>query len=373
MLFRVNTIFRNLARYRSTRTTPEGTRFLFFTLAVGVAAVNTGNNLFYLLLAMMLSIILMSGIFAEQCLRRLEFHRHLPDLIFANEPATATLVVTNRKSRLPSFSLRLFDVIGEREIERGLTIRQLLPHTSQMLSYPLVATRRGRLHLGAVRVVTPFPFGLFIKKADYPLDGSVIVCPEIKPLAGDLAQEIVTLGHEHNLHRRGYGSDLYNLRQYQTGDDSRNIHWGITAKTSLLIVRETEAEEQRRITLVLSTVAPASHDSLFEEAVATTASLAWHLSVRGYQIRLDTGATLSPFGQGDTHLTSLLETLALCERRSPDMVGNPADDFLRAHGDEQEGATIALLPWNGPGMCLLAGIPDLVIDETVLGRGPDAV
>ncbi len=373
MLSRASAIFRNLTRYRSTRLTSEGTRFLFFTLAVGVAAINTGNNLFYLLLAMMLSIILMSGIFAEQCLRRLEFHRHIPDLIFANEPTTATLVVTNRKSRLPSFSLRLFDVIGEQEFDRGLTIRQLLPHTSQMLSYPLVATRRGRLDLSAVRVVTPFPFGLFIKKAYYPLDGSVIVCPEIKPLASELVQEVVALGHEYNLHRRGYGSDLYNLRQYQTGDDSRNIHWGITAKTSKLIVRETEAEEQRRITLVLSTVAPASHDALFEEAVSTTASLAWHLSVRGYQIRLDTGATLSPFGQGEAHLASLLETLALCERRPPDMVGNPAHDPLHAQWDEKEGATIAVLPWNGPGRFVLAGSPDLLIDETVLGRRPDAV
>lgn len=373
MLFRASAIFRNLTRYRSTRLTSEGTRFLFFTLAVGVAAINTGNNLFYLLLAMMLSIILMSGIFAEQCLRRLEFHRHMPDLIFANEPTTATLVVTNRKSLLPSFSLRLFDVNGAQEIDGGLTIRQLLPHTSQMLTYPLVATKRGRLHLSAVRVVTPFPFGLFVKKAYYPLDGSVIVCPEIKPLASDLVQKVVALGYEHNLHRRGYGSDLYNLRQYQTGDDSRSIHWGITAKTSKLIVRETEAEEQRRITLVLSTIAPASHDALFEEAVSTIASLAWHLSARGYQIRLDTGETLSPFGQGEAHLTSLLETLALCERHPPDMVGNPAYDPLLAQWDVREGATIVVVPWNGPGRFLLAGSPDLVIDETVLGRGPDAV
>ncbi len=373
MLSRTSAFFRNLTRYRSTRLTSEGTRFLFFTLAVGVAAINTGNNLFYLLLAMMLSIILMSGIFAEQCLRRLEFHRHIPDLIFANEHTTATLVVTNRKSRLPSFSLHLFDVIGEQEFDRGLTIRQLLPHTSQMLSYSLVATRRGRLDLSAVRVVTPFPFGLFIKKAYYPLGGSVIVCPEIKPLASELVQEVVAMGHEYNLHRRGYGSDLYNLRQYQTGDDSRNIHWGITAKTSKLIVRETEAEEQRRITLVVSTVAPASHDALFEEAVSTTASLAWHLSVRGYQIRLDTGATLSSFGQGEAHLASLLETLALCERRPPDMVGNPAHDPLPAQWDEKEGATIAVLPWNDRGRFVLAGSPDLVIDETVLGKRPDAV
>ena len=122
-------ILRRFTRHRSTRPTSEGIQFLLFTLAVGVAAINTGNNLFYLLLAMMLSIIVISGVVAEQCLRRLEFHRHLPDLLFANEPSTATLVVKNRKAKLPSFSIRLFDVSGGRDLDRGLAIRQLLPST----------------------------------------------------------------------------------------------------------------------------------------------------------------------------------------------------------------------------------------------------
>src|SRR5574339_384500 len=104
MLSRIRAIVRRFTNHRSTCLTSEGLQFLFFTIAVGIAAINTGNNLFYLLLSMMLSIILVSGIVAEYCLRRLEFHRHLPDLLFANELATATLVVKNRKSRFPSFS-----------------------------------------------------------------------------------------------------------------------------------------------------------------------------------------------------------------------------------------------------------------------------
>ena len=75
MLTHIRSIVRRLTHHRSTRLTSEGLQFLFFTVAVGVAAINTGNNLFYLLLAMMLSIILISGIVAESCLRRLEFHR----------------------------------------------------------------------------------------------------------------------------------------------------------------------------------------------------------------------------------------------------------------------------------------------------------
>src|SRR3989442_12957144 len=79
-----------MSRWRSIRLTSEGTRFLLFTFGIGLAAINTGNNLFYLLLAMMLSLIVISGLLSEHCLRRLEFHRHVPDLIMANEPTTLT-------------------------------------------------------------------------------------------------------------------------------------------------------------------------------------------------------------------------------------------------------------------------------------------
>jgi uncharacterized protein (DUF58 family) len=374
MWSRIRTVAQRLARRRSTRLTSEGVRFILLTLAIGVAAINTGNNLFYLLLAMMLSVIMMSGIVAEHCVRRLEFHLYMPDLLFAKEPVTATLVVVNRKSRLPSFSLRLFDVIDKREIDRGLVVRHLLPGARHILSYPFVAAKRGRLSLGSVRVVTPFPFGLLVKKASYPVQGTAVVCPEITPIGDELLQEVVAIGYERSLHRRGQGHDLYNLRPYQTGDDSRNIHWLTTAKTSKLIIRETEVEDQRRVTLILPTVAPASHDALFEQAVSVTASLAYHLSRRGYQIRLMVGTTCSPFGQGDIHLVSLLQTLALCERCPPDADSlDVFDAALPQWEDDRAGAVIAMLPWDGPNIRATLGDPDLVIDEPLLRGTGDAV
>lgn len=365
--------FLRVTHRRTTRVTSEGTRFLFFTLAVSVAAINTGNNLFYLLLAMMLSVVMMSGIVAELCLRRLEFRRHLPDLIYLNEPITATLVVTNRKSRMPSFSLRLWDVAGEQEIDRGLTVRQLMPGASHLLPYPIVATKRGRLPLGGVRVGTSFPFGLFLKKAYYSLEGSVVVSPAIQPLDASLLANVIGLGQERSLQRKGHGNDLYNLRQYHSGDDSRNIHWLSTARTSKLMVRETEAEDQRRVTLMLSTIAPHSHDALFEEAVSMAASLAWDLVARGYQVRLVVGPTASTFGQGEAHLLDLLKTLALCERivpesKGPVMSGEADDSLVR-----ETGTAIAILPWGREGLLSWGGHPNVVIDEPALRARAHAI
>jgi hypothetical protein len=121
---------RGMSQRRSIRFTSDGTKFLLFTFGIGLAAINTGNNLFYLLLAMMLSLIMISGLLSEYCLRRLEFHRHVPDLIMANEPTTLTLSVANRNRYLPSLSLRLLDVAEGQDIDRGLSIPFLPPQSS---------------------------------------------------------------------------------------------------------------------------------------------------------------------------------------------------------------------------------------------------
>jgi len=347
MLSQMRVILRRLTHRRSTRFTTEGIHFLLFTLAVGVAAINTGNNLFYLLLAMLLSIILISGIAAEFCLRRLEFHRHFPDLLFINEPATASLVLKNGKSWLPSFSLSLFDVREGFDLDRQLVVPQLLPGSSQLLSYPLVATHRGQLRLDGVRVVTAFPFGLFLKKAYYAVEGLALVCPRPKPLRNDILNGLLIAGQEQAIHQRGYGNELYNIRQYKAGDDSRNIHWVTTARTAKLMVREAEADNQRWAAIQLSLFAPDSHDKAFEEAVAFTVSLVYHLAARGYQLKLTAGPARSSFGQGESHLLDLLRMLALCERRSPGTDVQPQDDLPTECQDLGSATVIRVQPWRG--------------------------
>ena len=63
---------------RKLKFTREGKYFLGITLGVGFAAINTGNNLLYLLLGMMLSLIIVSGVMSELSLRNLTVKRRLP-------------------------------------------------------------------------------------------------------------------------------------------------------------------------------------------------------------------------------------------------------------------------------------------------------
>ncbi|MFO0731642.1 MAG: DUF58 domain-containing protein [Nitrospiraceae bacterium] len=342
--------------------TSEGTRFLLFTLAVGVAAVNTGNNLFYLLLAMMLSLIVMSGLLSEQCLRRLEFGRHAPEYLFANEPTTITLEVKNCKLRLPSFSLRLVDVTEGIDLDRGAHLQYIAPRATILISYPLLLLKRGYSRLDGIRVITPFPFGLFLKKRYYPAETSIIVCPARYPLPSSLLQDLGVIGQDQHLAQRGRGLSLYNLREYRTGDDSRAIHWMTTARTSKLMIKETEAEDQRWVTLAMSPVAPPEHDSRFERALSIAGSIVQLLHSRGYHLRLVLGSESIPFGAGEEHATRILETLALCTRSNPENADDVETALTQVLRNSRDGFTVLIRPWISAGSSPL-GIPiDITID-----------
>src|SRR5437762_10454876 len=109
---------RRLYHYRSISLTSEGTRFVLLSFAVGIAALNTGNNLLYLLLAMMLSLIVLSGILSEHCLKDLIVRRTIPPHIFAGRPAMASMAIRNGKARFPSFSLRVMDIVTGGVLDR---------------------------------------------------------------------------------------------------------------------------------------------------------------------------------------------------------------------------------------------------------------
>lgn len=348
---RIREFFRWFYRYRSLRLTPEGVRFLLLTLAVGMAALNTGNNLLYLLLAMMLSLIVMSGILSEQCLRRLVIRRVIPDNMFANSPATVTLAIANRQPRLPSFSLRVLDIIEGKAVDRGIHILHLPAGASVSQSYPVLFTRRGRHRIEGIKVQTRFPFGLFIKSASLFLISDLVVYPELRPLPERLVHDLAVLGYDQALSKRGPGIGLYNLREYQHGDDSRTIHWKTTARQSRLIVRETETEDLRQVTLALPTTVPEDRaPECFEQAVSLTASLAAHFHQQGFAVRLLVGAQEVSHGVGEPHLYRMLHALALCEPVPVGQLDAAALDGLRTLGDRTACGelTIVVMPWPDP-------------------------
>src|SRR5207245_7480778 len=85
----------------------EGWIYLAGILLVALAALNTGNNLLFLILASLVALVLMSGILSSVSLSGVEMRLALPEHIFAGQPVRAQVELENQKLTLPSFSLRV--------------------------------------------------------------------------------------------------------------------------------------------------------------------------------------------------------------------------------------------------------------------------
>src|SRR4030042_3369409 len=85
----------------------EGKRFLIATAIIAVAALNTGNNLIYLILSMMLSILVLSILILRGNMNGLDLGVYQSQPVFANNPAYMNITISNRKRLIPSYSIKV--------------------------------------------------------------------------------------------------------------------------------------------------------------------------------------------------------------------------------------------------------------------------
>ena len=306
---------------RRMQLTTDGTVFLSLLFAMALAAVNTGNNLLYLLLAAMLSLLIVSGVLSEQALAGLTVSRRCPTGVFVNQSAPTVLTLTNSKRRLASYSLHVAHVMEGRE-ERLTGVVGCLPAQGIVqLRSSLCFTRRGVHRVEGVSVRTRFPFGLVTKTLYLPLKGEVMVYPEVRQVPWCLAEQFSAIGRDRASSRRGQGLALYNLRLYHPGDSARSMHWKTTARRNELMVQETEVETERRVTIAVWTWLPGGYENdvlmprrvpvEFEQVVSIAASLVVAMLARGFEVQVSLGEKDISYGSGPAHRERVLRELAL--------------------------------------------------------------
>ncbi len=287
-------------------------------MAVGFAAVNTGNNLFYLVLGMLLSLIIASGLLSELGVKGLEVKRSLPPYIFAQTSCSVLLTITNKKRYLPSFSLELEEKL-DGKIDGGLAyLFRIGPQKTKTQVYRLSFPRRGLHQLQEPHLLTRFPFGLFIKGVRIKKSLQVLVYPRLLPWKGIFPNVYQRGEGPWSTPQKGRGEDIFGIRKYVPGDTSRNIHWRSTAKLSQPMVKEYESVGMKKVHIVLDRSLPEkstqSDMDQFEICVSKAASLAYHLlKKQDFLVALSLGDEFIPLNKGEVHLHHLLRSLALVE------------------------------------------------------------
>jgi uncharacterized protein (DUF58 family) len=317
--------WRRLRPPRRLSFTREGRLIVVLAVGVGFAAINTGNNLLYLLLGWLLSFIIASGLLSEMTLKRLIVERRPPPRVFAGEPFLMEVAITNEKPRRASFSIEVEDLVGATPLDKRCYFLKIPAAKSQRTSYRHTFARRGLYTLTGYRVATKFPFALFRKSRDVEAPIDVLVYPARvavpKPVPRTEARGDATAN------RAGRRGEFFGLREHRSGDDRRDVHWRSSARSGRLLVREYEDEHARRVVIGVDNALPdAARDAVtdgaltpvieqavaaVERAISVAASLAAVYLESGWTVELCSRGCHVPGGWGRIHEAKVARALAL--------------------------------------------------------------
>ncbi len=314
---RLRRLFRPRRRLRLTR---DGRFFIAITIGIGLAAINTGNNLLYLVLGWMLSMIIASGLLSDLTMRGLEVTRRSPRRIFARRPFLMEIAVENLKDGFASYSIEIEDLVNDKALDKRCYFLKIPAERTQKTSYRHTFGRRGLYKFSGFRIATKFPFALFHKSRRIDVGGEVVVYPPVEPIA--LPPPAAKRTGETATNMPGRRGEFFGLREYRDGDDRRSIHWRSSARTGHLLIREYERESQRRASVFVDNALPAAptpaQANALERAITTAASLAAAYLRSGFAVRVVARGEAVKFGAGEAQLDRVLRLLALLPTVSAD-------------------------------------------------------
>jgi len=342
--------------------TKEFAIYLIAVLVIVVAALNTGNNLLFIVVSAMLAAIAVSGIASAGMLRALELEAALPTHVFAGSTVLGRLILANRRWWAPALSVTVAPLksrAGKKYYKWQRTVwgwprknapeRQWLrlsdwewksfvepaapPSIFQGAVYfPMISRKstasadvelsfrhRGLYAQKGLGIATRFPFAFFKKTRPVAFSQEIVVYPSVEPTE-DFFQVLPMITGEFEMFVRGRGNNLYLIREHTPQDSVRHLDWKATAKTGALKVREFTREDERKLRIVFDNATPgAIPEKDYEAAVSLTASLAWYFA--------QSDAQLSFAGQGYNGSNDVYEFLRYLGMIQPGDRGRLLEDL----------------------------------------------
>lgn len=303
------------------RLTRLGWAELGVAMAVGAAAVNTANNLLYLLLALMLVAHPLSAWLAARQLRRVRIEVHPPSEVTSGDDAIFAVRVAARHDALGLvLSVHELEDLGRsggrrrlsrlvRRDDAGWTARAAALATlsavaaESPVAIALKVSTRERGHLVLrMRVASVFPFGLVEARAGVAVL-SLLVLPRPLPASPIPERHDVEAG-DAATRRSGDGDEILEIREQRPGDAAPRIDWKATARLDRPMVREHEAQRRAAATIVVDTTMPPGDPSAaraaVERVIGEAAGLALELDARGRRVRLRAPGASVDGDAGDT-------------------------------------------------------------------------
>jgi len=267
---------------------------------LGFAAVNTGNNLLYLMVSALLGFMSVSGVLGKWNLDKVEVRYLPPDEIYDGLPTLLGIELVNRRRWLPIFLMEI--TVAERMVFFPLVD----PRQGRQKNLEITLSGRGRCQLPAVAVRSRFPVNFFIRSKGLAIEQEVTVFPRPLPCS-DLRQVDPGggKGSQQNW-QKGHEGDINRINDYQGGEPLKSIHWKLSARHDRLKVKELTAVTRKPVVLDLTELPGQS----LEQRLCYASYLVTRWLRDGWPVGLKAGALTLPPGVGQRHKLLLLQALA---------------------------------------------------------------
>ncbi|MCL5980402.1 MAG: hypothetical protein M1488_06970 [Gammaproteobacteria bacterium] len=200
----------------AVRLSRPGKVFVGLTLALGFAAVNSGNNVLFLLVSMMLALMVLSGMVALLNLKGVQV-RIVPQQILEAQRPGALLVAVDNHRPWPLLMLEL-------RLTEGQTLLPYLPaHGQARLALPWQPPLRGHPPLPLLRVGSAFPFAFVWRGQDLDLTATG---PWVAPAASPAGIKLQEEGRvEETVGKPGGSGDFLGVRDRLPGEGLSAVLW----------------------------------------------------------------------------------------------------------------------------------------------------
>jgi uncharacterized protein (DUF58 family) len=233
-----------MAVHSPIKITKAGWLYIVLTIILGFAAVNTANNLIYIVASALLSFMAVSGLFGKNNLVKIDISVDFPAEVYAGRTFPVKVTLANNRNLLPAFLIRV-------SIERDVVLFPYVEARQKDSKYINTCfAQRGKYYISEVSISSIFPFNFFIRsKAIQSYQETIVFLePRACTLLTKDENQSKNLG-EHNSLIHGYGDDITSIREYSHGDPLKYINWKATAKTDKLKTNKFSSNQSRPVML----------------------------------------------------------------------------------------------------------------------------
>lgn len=220
---------------RKLELSTGGKWYIGFTILLGIVAINSGNNVIYLLESLLLSSLLVSGVLSEAALSRLSVRRELNQAV-AEKPTLDSFFVRNHGF----LSLYCIEV-GEWKNGQFQSFAFLLTvkgnEEAAAKSYQFLNSR-GRHQWDGLAIATSFPFGFARKIRVFSKEGTRIVWPaplsSVNELQGEESEKFGSIE-----------PSMGEIEELPLGQDVSRVHWPSSSRFPSLMQRPWRRDPEK--------------------------------------------------------------------------------------------------------------------------------